>query len=434
MAKKYSGNGEISVALKGISYDYDAAAADSLRKIAVENVKEEWEEDNEDPNAVFSERAMATEIEDEMRELWRCEKGLPKTVVVSSSMDKSEAENLTRMAAARLLAPELPEGVSVHEVTATCVATPKDKMDYRVYKAFTEMLDRTEFQKVLALSKLNYSFHNTMSVYAKKPNATIVRGFQTWKNDFNRVPTTGSGIPIIAISVPSLKNASITSDADIVAFIQKHYSWLNPKSYQKTLDRARDDAANGKDIYGPTWYKELYVFDVSDTALIEGKEDILGKTLNFDKKAIKALSGEELSVIEKINEDALQPYGVTEGILSDGSLYGMLTAYGKEFFERHTKDIVGIGNPYPEEGLAHTVETLLFVGLVSEQQEFGLSDTVSKELQQAFLSARYTDKQAMFEQMLKRATALCKQWTAAYKTAAKERKKSDVDKTDPGNR
>lgn len=409
MSKYYQKKDTIPIAIKGIEYECPGENLAKLMGLAKQNVEDEWMENNEVPGAVFSVSDYADAIEEEARELYRCDKGLPKTIVVQATMDKKEAESLTMSRVIAMVTPELPEGVKVHSFAASGMATPKDKMDYRVYKAFTDMLDRKEFEKILALSKLNYSFHNMMSVYAKKPNATIVRGFQTWKNEFNRIPTAGSGIPIVAISVPTLKAAAISSDQDIVDFAKKHYSWLQTKAFTKKVDALRKDAAAGKDLYGPTWYKEMTVFDVSDTNVIPGQEDVIDKILNFDKKAVRGLDDTEKAILQKVN--------AAENIPPSQDAFLALNAYAEEFFAYRTKEIVGIGNPYPEQGLGHTVEKLLFIGLCSEQMNYGLSDTVSKELQRAFNSARYTDKQFLFEYMMKRATALNKQWTQAYKAA-----------------
>ena len=420
MSKYYQKKDTMPVAIKGIEYECPGAELVKLMPLAKQNVEDEWMENNEDPNAVFLVSDYADAIEEEARELYRCDKGLPKTIVVEAAMDKKEAESLSPAQVVKLVAPELPEDVKIHSFAASGQATPKDKMDYRVFKAFTDMLDRKEFAKVLSLSKLNYSFHNMMSVYAKKPNATIVRGFQTWKNEFNRVPNAGSGIPIVAISVPSLKATAITCDQDIVDFAKKHYSWLQTKAFTKKMDSLRKDAAAGKDLYGPTWYKEMTVFDVSDTTVIPGKEDVIDKVLNFDKKAVRGLDDTERAILQKVNAG--------ENIPPAADAYLALNAYAEEFFAYRTKEIVGIGNPYPEEGLGHTVEKLLFIGLCSEQMNYGLSDTVSKELQRTFNSARYTDKQFLFEYMMRRATALNKQWSLAYKAAEKEISKTAAHK------
>ena len=116
-----------------------------------------------------------------------------------------------------------------------------------------------EFQSILeTFSKFHsYSYHNSLLILTQKPEASFVAGFKQWQQKFNRYVKKGeNGIAILA-----------------------------PFSYKKRIEKASDDNEKDKDsdeenYVKKTYFKPVYVFDVSQT---EG-EDLPEIDTSLDNK------------------------------------------------------------------------------------------------------------------------------------------------------
>ncbi len=107
----------------------------------------------------------------------------------------------------------------------------------------------------------NYSFYNQCLIVSQKPNASLVAGFNTWKNQGRYVKKGEHGIMILAPLIGKERKIEIDSD-----------TW-----------EEREIETSSK-LYG---FKAVYVFDVSQT---EGKEiatykdELQGDPMNFIPK------------------------------------------------------------------------------------------------------------------------------------------------------
>jgi hypothetical protein len=101
-----------------------------------------------------------------------------------------------------------------------------------------------EFQSILeTFSNFHsYSYHNSLLILSQKPDASFVAGYKQWQKKFNRHVKKGeNGIAILA-----------------------------PFSYKKRIEKANDDNKKDKDsdddnYVKKTYFKPVYVFDVSQT-------------------------------------------------------------------------------------------------------------------------------------------------------------------------
>ena len=133
----------------------------------------------------------------------------------------------------------------------------------------------TEYLQVMSRFH-NYSFNNTMLIYMQKPDATLVAGFNKWKDKFERNVNKGEkGIKIIA---PTPYKKKIEKDV------------LDPDTKLPMRDENGEIIKEEKEVSIPS-FRPVAVFDVSQTS---GKElptlasDLNGKVENFDmlKEAI----------------------------------------------------------------------------------------------------------------------------------------------------
>lgn len=122
----------------------------------------------------------------------------------------------------------------------------------------------------------NYSFNNTLLIYMQKPDATLVAGFNKWKDKFGRSVNKGEkGIKIIA---PTPYKKKIEKDV------------LDPDTKLPMKDENGEIIKEEKEVSIPS-FRPVTVFDVSQTS---GKEiptlasALNGKVENFDmlKEAI----------------------------------------------------------------------------------------------------------------------------------------------------
>ena len=95
-----------------------------------------------------------------------------------------------------------------------------------------------------------YSVNNTMLIYMQRPDASLVAGFQKWKNQFGRFVKKGeSGITIIAPTPFKKKIEEVKLDPDTKAPL---------------LDKDGQQIVEEKEISIPM-FKPVKVFDVSQT-------------------------------------------------------------------------------------------------------------------------------------------------------------------------
>ena len=126
----------------------------------------------------------------------------------------------------------------------------------RLEQGITELFDSERYKEYLrVMSKFhNYSFNNTLLIAMQKPDASLVAGFSSWKNNFGRNVMKGQkGIKIIAPSPYKVK---------------QEMKKIDPHTQQPIIGKDGKPVTEEKEITIPA-YKVVSVFDVSQT---EGKE------------------------------------------------------------------------------------------------------------------------------------------------------------------
>ena len=146
------------------------------------------------------------------------------------------------------------------EITDSIESGIKDLFDSDKYKQYLTTMSR--FHK--------YSVNNTMLIYLQKPNATLVAGFNKWKDQFERSVMKGEkGIKIIA---PTPYKKKIEQEK------------LDPDTRLPVLDADGHTIMEEKTVQIPM-YKVVSVFDVAQT---DGKPlpsiaaDLAGNVQNYD--------------------------------------------------------------------------------------------------------------------------------------------------------
>ena len=153
---------------------------------------------------------------------------------------------------------------------------PADKLKEitdRLEQGIKELFDCDRYKEYLrVMSKFhNYSFNNTLLIAMQKPDASLVAGFQSWKNNFKRNVVKGEkGIKILAPSPFKIK---------------QEMEKIDPATQKPVIGADGKPVKEEKEITIPA-FKVVSVFDVSQT---EGKElpDITVDMLTGDVEHFK---------------------------------------------------------------------------------------------------------------------------------------------------
>ena len=126
----------------------------------------------------------------------------------------------------------------------------------RLEQGIKELFDSERYKEYLrVMSKFhNYSFNNTLLIAMQKPDASLIAGFNAWKNNFKRNVMKGEkGIKILAPSPFKIK---------------QEMEKIDPATQKPVIGADGKPVTEEKEITIPA-FKVVSVFDVSQT---EGKE------------------------------------------------------------------------------------------------------------------------------------------------------------------
>ncbi len=170
--------------------------------------------------------------------------------------------------------PTQPKPVIPINLTAEKPAEKLKEITDRLEQGITELFDSERYKEYLSvMSKFhNYSFNNTLLIAMQKPDATLVMGYNAWKDEKigRHVKKDEKGIKIIAPSPFKVK---------------KEMEKIDPHTQRPVIGRDGKPITEEKEITIPA-YKVVSVFDVSQT---EGRElpNIAVDTLTGDVEQYK---------------------------------------------------------------------------------------------------------------------------------------------------
>jgi len=179
----------------------------------------------------------------------------------------------TRQTATLTAEPPQPKPVIPINLTAEKPTEKLKEITDRLEQGITELFDSERYKEYLrVMSKFhNYSFNNTLLIAMQKPDASLIAGFNAWKNQFQRNVKKGEkGIKIIAPSPFKIK---------------QEMEKIDPHTQTPVVGKDGKPVTEEKEITIPA-YKVVSVFDVSQT---EGRElpDIAVDALTGDVEQYK---------------------------------------------------------------------------------------------------------------------------------------------------
>ena len=152
--------------------------------------------------------------------------------------------------------PTQPRPVIPIVLTSEKPAEKLKEITDRLEQGIKELFDSERYKEYLrVMSKFhNYSFNNTLLIAMQKPDASLIAGFNAWKNNFKRNVMKGEkGIKILA-----------PSPFKITQEMEK----IDPATQKPVIGADGKPVTEEKEITIPA-FKVVSVFDVSQT---EGKE------------------------------------------------------------------------------------------------------------------------------------------------------------------
>lgn len=169
----------------------------------------------------------------------------------------------------------------------------------RLEQGIIDFMSSDKFREYLkVMSRFHtYSYSNSILIALQKPDATLLAGYSTWKNKFERYPKAGSGIKIFAPSHSKTQE-------------YKTREKIDPRTNLPVLDQDGNPVMEQIPVKTPSFHI-VNVFDVSDT---EGKplpeldiRPLTGDAAQYDTlmEAIQRTAKVPIS-IDPVNEDAVK--------------------------------------------------------------------------------------------------------------------------------
>lgn len=171
--------------------------------------------------------------------------------------EKTEREATpTEQNATQTAEPPEPKPVTPIMLNAEKPAEKLKEITDRLEQGISELFESDRYKEYLSvMSKFhNYSFNNTVLIAMQKPDASLIAGFNAWKNQFERSVKRGEkGIRIIAPSPFK---------------VRKQMEKIDPQTQRPVIGRDGKPVTEEKEVTIPA-FKVVSVFDVSQT---EGRE------------------------------------------------------------------------------------------------------------------------------------------------------------------
>ena len=279
----------------------------------------------------------------------------------------------------------MSEAANNQEIKQPTVKERLAELTSGIEKGIQELFQSEKYQSYLrTMSRFHrYSLNNTMLIYLQKPDATLVAGFNKWRDQFTRNVMKGEkGIRIIA-----------------------------PMPYKKTVDTERIDPATRQPVLGADGqplmdqkeitiplFRPVSVFDVSQTAgkpLPEIVHDLTGSVEQYEVflEALKRSAPVPIEVGDTPpNVDGLFSENMGKIVLRPGmsEVQTISTAVHELAHAKlHTKELLAAASedaPKPKDRMTREVEAesvayavCAYYGIATEDNSFGYIATWSQD-------------------------------------------------------
>lgn len=312
------------------------------------------------------------------------------------------------------------EGVHVYNFESAGMADKKDLLIQQAYESVSKMMESNEYQQFLSLraSIQKYSHNNIALIYAQKPDAKAVMGYNAWQKLDRQVPKGGHGIAIWQPCTGEKK-----TEKAIDAYIEQQkvkfpyiYTVQSdgscPKADQLKEKMMKELAEKGVAMadYG---FKLGTTFDISQTLPKDPTKDNLQDIVNLNKPLQGDLANYD--DVLKSMQDAATITSLSVGTSADKSeqehLFDALLKYADTVLKDTPDKVVGIKSDTPLTGDMHKIETVMTAYMIAEHIGIDTADKAGLMLADAFKKGLTEQKitigkREMFMQAFDRAARL----------------------------
>lgn len=312
------------------------------------------------------------------------------------------------------------EGVHVYNFESAGMADKKDLLIQQAYESVSKMMESNEYQQFLSLraSIQKYSHNNIALIYAQKPDAKAVMGYNAWQKLDRQVPKGGHGIAIWQPCTGEKK-----TEKAIDAYIEQQkvkfpYIYVVqsdgscPKADQLKEKMMKELAEKGVAMadYG---FKLGTTFDISQTLPKDPTKDNLQDIVNLNKPLQGDLANYD--DVLKSMQDAATITSFSVGTSADKSeqehLFDALLKYADTVLKDAPDKVVGIKSDTPLTGDMHKIETVMTAYMIAEHIGIDTADKAGLMLADAFKKGLTEQKitigkREMFMQAFDRAARL----------------------------
>ena len=347
---------------------------------------------------------------------------VPKQAVVSIPDDAFDSKGRPdKQAVIEALQNKIgKEGVHVYNFESAGMADKKDLLIQQAYESVSKMMESNEYQQFLSLraSIQKYSHNNIALIYAQKPDAKAVMGYNAWQKLDRQVPKGGHGIAIWQPCTGEKK-----TEKAIDAYIEQQkvkfpYVYVVqsdgscPKADQLKEKMMKELAEKGVAMadYG---FKLGTTFDISQTLPKDPTKDNLQDIVNLNKPLQGDLANYD--DVLKSMQDAATITSLSVGTSADKSeqehLFDALLKYADTVLKDVPDKVVGIKSDTPLTGDMHKIETVMTAYMIAEHIGIDTADKAGLMLADAFKKGLTEQKitigkREMFMQAFDRAARL----------------------------
>lgn len=355
---------------------------------------------------------------------------LPKSAVVQvNDNDVDSKGRATKSAVLAALDEQFGKnGVNAVGYEAAKPADKKDILTQQAYESVKDMMKSGEYQSFLQLraSIQKYSHNNICLIYAQKPDAKAVMGFNAWKKLDRHVDGGQHGISIWQPCTGEKRSEKAIDD-----YIEKQKA-LYPKFYVVKADGScpeadklkekmmKELADNGVAVadYG---FKLGATFDISQTVPNDLTKDNLSEIINLNKPLEADLANYD-EVLKSMKEAAaLAPFNVvSQGKAQQEEVFDALLSYADTVLANVPENVVGIKSATPLEGDMHKIETVMTAYMIAEHIGIETGDKAGLKLAEIFDKGELSEQQItvgrreMFMQAFDRAAKLSDMFTKDF--------------------
>lgn len=313
------------------------------------------------------------------------------------------------------------DGVHVQSYDNAGVADKKDILTQQAYESVSKMMQSNEYQQFLSLraSIQKYSHNNIALIYAQKPDAKAVMGYNAWQKLDRQVPKGGHGISIWQPCTGEKK-----TEKAIDAYIEQQkakfpYIYVTqpdgscPKAEQLKERMMKELAEKGVATadYG---FKLGTTFDISQTVPKDPTKDNLQDIVNLNKPLQGDLAN-YADVVKSMQDAAtIAPLSSVTPKANESqqeALFNALLDYADKVLKDAPDKVVGIKSDTPLTGDMHKVETVMTAYMIAEHIGIDTADKAGLKLAEVFNKglteqAITVGKREMFMQAFDRAARL----------------------------